>query len=223
MSTFRIPPLLRDALLLGGAASVFVAAAALGNARTKDLTSPPSSAGLRDVASFARIANPAQRSAALFTEAGKVIESPRCMNCHPRTRRPTQGDDMHPHNPPMFAGPEGRGMPGLACATCHGPDNVATLAAGIKSIPGDPHWGLAPTSMAWQGLPLAAICEQIKDPRRNGNRSLDQIWHHMAEDHLVGWAWRPGEGRRSAPGTQAQFGRIVRAWIDTGAHCPKLR
>jgi hypothetical protein len=43
----------------------------------------------------------------------------------------------------------------------------------------------------------------------------------MAEDHLVGWAWNPGDGRKPAPGTQAQFGALVQAWIDTGAKCPK--
>lgn len=43
----------------------------------------------------------------------------------------------------------------------------------------------------------------------------------MAHDHLVGWGWNPGEGRAPAPGTQAQFGELIQAWIDTGAKCPK--
>ncbi len=41
------------------------------------------------------------RSAALFVEMGKVIQSPRCLNCHPRTDSPTQGDAMVVHNPPV--------------------------------------------------------------------------------------------------------------------------
>jgi len=37
----------------------------------------------------------------------------------------------------------------------------------------------------------------------------------------VGWAWHPGEERSPAPGTQAQFGALIRAWISSGAHCPQ--
>jgi hypothetical protein len=42
----------------------------------------------------------------------------------------------------------------------------------------------------------------------------------MAKDELVGWGWAPGEGRDPVPGTQARFGEIIQAWIDTGAVCP---
>ena len=42
----------------------------------------------------------------------------------------------------------------------------------------------------------------------------------MSEDSLVGWAWAPGVGRTPAPGTQAEFGTLMRAWADSGAHCP---
>jgi cytochrome c553 len=184
-----------------------------------EATSPPS-ALLRDAATFASIREPEARSQALFTEAAKVIMNPRCMNCHPATRRPTQGDDMHPHEPPMFAGAADKGPAGLACASCHGNENVATFSSGIRSVPGNAHWSLAPASMAWQGLSLGDICRQVRDPRRNGGRDLEAIYHHMAEDHLVGWAWHPGEGRIPAPGTQKAFGQLIRTWIDTGAKCP---
>ena len=39
------------------------------------------------------------RSIALFREAGKVIQSPRCLNCHPVGDRPTQTDRLEPHRP----------------------------------------------------------------------------------------------------------------------------
>jgi hypothetical protein len=42
----------------------------------------------------------------------------------------------------------------------------------------------------------------------------------MAQDDLVGWGWNPGRGRAPAPGDQATFGGLIRAWIDTGAACP---
>jgi hypothetical protein len=92
--------------------------------------------------------------------------------------------------------------------------------ASYQSIPGHPRWGLAPIEMSWQGKAPAEICLQIKDPARNGGRSLALLQEHMAKDDLVGWAWHPGLGRRPAPGTQAEFGSIISAWIDTGAACP---
>ena len=74
--------------------------------------------------------------------------------------------------------------------------------------------------MAWQGKSLAQICEQIKDPKRNGGKTLAQIHEHMAHDSLVGWGWKPGGNREPAPGTQEQFGELIEAWIATGASCP---
>lgn len=64
-----------------------------------DVLQPPSS--------FASIADREARSVALFAEAAKAIQSPRCLNCHPVTRTPTQGDDLHAHVPPMDAGKQG--------------------------------------------------------------------------------------------------------------------
>jgi len=175
---------------------------------------------LKPVSAFSTITNEHERSVALFLEAAKVITHPRCINCHPVNRQPTQGDDLHAHMPPMYAGPSDRGMPGLPCASCHGRTNTATLASSVASIPGNPSWGLAPVSMAWQGKSLSEICEQLKDTNRNGGRSLSKIHEHTATDRLVGWAWHPGDGRAPAPGTQAQFGALIQAWISTGAQCP---
>ncbi|HYF88050.1 hypothetical protein [Azospirillum sp.] len=175
---------------------------------------------LKSVTAFQSIEDTRARSRALFHEAAKVITDPRCMNCHPASRQPTQGDDMHPHVPFMQAGLTGFGVNGLTCNTCHRTDNNTLLGSRVGSIPGSAHWLLAPESMSWQGLTLGAICRQIKDPTRNGGRSLAQIRQHMAEDHLVGWAWHPGEGRRPAPGSQAEFGALISAWIETGAECP---
>ncbi len=181
----------------------------------------PKPVALKTAASFQSIKDPAARSVALFQEAGKVIQSPRCLNCHPVQRAPTQGDNLHPHNPPMVAGDSGHGPAGMPCFSCHTAANVPTWGQDIKSIPGDPKWGLAPAEMAWQGKSLGAICGQIKNTATNGGRSLAEIHHHVAEDHLVGWAWNPGAGRVPAAGTQAQFGELIQAWIDTGAKCPK--
>jgi hypothetical protein len=90
----------------------------------------------------------------------------------------------------------------------------------LKSIPGNPAWHLAPIEMAWVGKSLGEICQQLKDPARNGGRDLSKIVEHMSHDSLVGWGWNPGEGREPAPGTQAEFGELIKAWVDTGAACP---
>jgi hypothetical protein len=183
---------------------------------------PGDASALRPVSAFDSILTRRDRSIALFIEAGKVFQSPRCLNCHPVTRAPTQGTDLHPHSPPAPGGEDGRGIPGLPCAACHHDDNVSvpTDSTTIRSIPGDPKWGLAPASMAWQGQSLSAICAQVKDPTRNGGRTLAAIQEHVSHDHLVGWAWHPGPGRQPAPDTQAAFGAIVQAWIASGAECP---
>jgi hypothetical protein len=175
---------------------------------------------LRAPADFAAIADPAARSAAIFQEAGKVIQSPRCLNCHPNGRVPTQGENLHTHVPYLDAASSGMGKPGIKCVACHQAANVRTPGLSIRSIPGHPHWHLAPASMAWQGKSLEEICVQIKDPARNGGFDLAKLHHHMADDPLVGWAWHPGEGRKPAPGTQQLFGQLIQAWIATGAACP---
>lgn len=128
---------------------------------------------------------------------------------------------MVQHVPPVQRGGEdGMGVPGMRCNTCHGNENVAYTVGG-GSIPGHQVWHLAPGSMAWEGVGLFGICQQIKDVERNGGRSLTELHEHNAEDGLVGWGWNPGPGREPAPGTQALFGALTKAWIDTGAHCPK--
>ena len=203
----------RLAALLAGAAGLVVTGAVA--------DTPATGGELRALADFDTIGDPRARSAAMFVEAGKVLQHPRCLNCHPVSRQPTQGEDLHAHQPPIHGGSHDHGVAGLPCDTCHGAANVPTLGHPIRSVPGSSHWGLAPVSMAWQGQSLAEICNQIKDPARNGGRSLAQIGEHMGRDPLVGWAWQPGEGRVPAPGTQQQFASLIEAWIATGGHCPE--
>lgn len=178
---------------------------------------------LKPASAFEGIADKSERAIALFEEAGKVIQHPRCVNCHPATDRPLQGIDMHPHQPPVTRGPSDIGMPGMMCSTCHGAENVPVVgqADTLKSIPGHPLWHVAPIEMAWEGKSLGQICEQIKDPARNGGKTMDEIVEHMAHDTLVGWGWNPGEGREPVPGTQDVFGELIARWAADGATCPK--
>lgn len=180
------------------------------------------SAPLRSPSSFSNIADPAARSKATFGEVAKVLTGPRCMNCHPAGDQPLQGSDHHVHRPEVKRGPENSGVPGLPCASCHTEHNfpLAIGEAGYQSIPGHQRWALAPIEMAWEGKSVGEICRQIKDPARNGGRDLPLLLDHLAHDDLVGWAWHPGAGREPAPGSQAQFGDLVKAWIESGAECP---
>lgn len=166
--------------------------------------------------SFAAIADADARSAAIFTELGKVLAHPRCVNCHPAGDHPRQGDRMRLHQPPVERGADGHGLPAMRCSICH---QSANFEPG--RIPGHPEWHLAPREMAWEGKTVAEICEQIKDPARNGGRKVEDLIDHIGKDTLVGWAWAPGFGRSPAPGTQAEAGALVEAWVRGGAVCPK--
>jgi len=165
--------------------------------------------------SFAAIGDTATRSTALFAELGKVLTHPRCVNCHPAGDRPRQGELGRLHQPPVERGVDGFGLAAMRCPICH---QAANFEPG--RVPGNPIWHLAPREMAWEGKTLGEICAQIKDPARNGGRSLEALVEHIGSDHLVGWAWAPGFGRRPAPGTQKEAGALVEAWAKTGAVCP---
>lgn len=155
----------------------------------------------------------AARSAAAFRKVAEVLRHPRCLNCHPAGNFPRQGDERRRHDMGVLRGADDHGVVGMRCATCHSDENV-------DQVPGAPQWGLAPLSMAWEGLDDRALADQLKDPARNGGKNLEQIYEHMAHDELVGWAWQPGGSRRPPPIDRPEFARLVREWIDHGAVSP---
>jgi hypothetical protein len=176
---------------------------------------PPPASALRSAEDFRGLPEP-DRSRALFAEINRVLSHPRCANCHPDGDSPLQAMDSHLHDPPVLRGPEDRGVVGMKCTGCHQEHNLE-----LARVPGAPGWHLAPIEMAWVGKSPHHICEQIKDPKRNGGKTLQQIHHHLAHDELVAWGWHPGHGREPAPGTQAELGVLTEAWIASGAHCPQ--
>src|SRR5207302_9892795 len=117
-----------------------------------------------------------------FVDVAKVLQSPRCMNCHPAGDRPLQTDAGKPHAQNISRASIAAGLP---CSTCHGARN--SEAIGIPGgPPGAPRWNLPPaeTPMVFQGKTPAALCAQLKDPEQNGHRSLAQIVDHVAPDPL---------------------------------------
>ncbi len=204
--------------ILGAASALALAAiagAAANSAPDKPVPKAPLANSLKPATAFSSIRNEKKRSLALFAEVGKVLQHPRCLNCHPAGERPTQSESMTPHMPLVVRGDAGMGAPGLYCVTCHHQKNFDPAG-----VPGNPKWQLAPPEMAWQGKTLGQICTQIKDKGRNGGREMADLIHHMAEDELVGWGWHPGGQRASAPGTQQEFGALFKAWAESGAYCP---
>ncbi len=195
-------------------AAAFTAAAAFSPAFAQSSGPEGAHQSLKAPADFASIGDKAARSRAMFSEIGKLVTHPQCVNCHPAGEHPLQGADHHEHEPPAW-------RDATNCAACHHDANFTLQeAASYQSIPGHPRWNLAPLSMAWQGKSLGDICRQIKDKDRNGGRDLAMLQEHIAKDDLVAWGWNPGPGREPAPGTQEQAGKLVQAWIDSGAECP---
>jgi hypothetical protein len=149
----------------------------------------------------------------------EVLQHPRCMNCHPSGDRPLVGDapEVHPQN--VQRGPEGRGLYAMRCDACHQTSNTP----GAHVPPGAPHWQLPHPDMplVFEGLSSGDLCRQMKDPKRNGNRTPEQILEHVASDPLVLWGWSPGEGRAPVPIPHDQLVTATRAWIEGGCDCPE--
>jgi hypothetical protein len=154
---------------------------------------------------------------AAFESLVPALRHPRCMNCHSIGDYPRQGDDSHPHTMQIRRGPDGFGVNAVNCSSCHQDHNLV----GLHMPPGAPGWHLpSPTMpMIWEGLSDHQLCELLRDPRQNGNRSVAQIVEHMTTP-LVLWGWHPGEGRTPIPMPQHEFLAKVREWAAKGAACP---
>lgn len=158
---------------------------------------------------------------AAFEVVRRVLQSPRCMNCHPAGDAPLQGDDSHVHPMHVVRGERGDGIPGLRCSTCHGvanpPDSYGPhLPPGVED-----GWSLPPPEMkmVFEGRTPRELCEQIKDQERNGGRDLAGVLEHLSTP-LVLWGWTPGFGRAPVPVPHADFIAAFKAWADSGAPCP---
>ena len=154
-----------------------------------------------------------------FLQVYKVFTSPRCQNCHPSGDAPLQGDDSHPHLQNVKRGKDGHGVYGMRCDTCHQSANLA----GDYMPPGNLKWALPPPEhkMVFVGRTPAQLCRQLKDPKQNGGRSLEQLFEHVSSDDLVGWGWDPGDGRTLPPLNRADTSAQMKVWIDGGAACPE--
>jgi hypothetical protein len=155
---------------------------------------------------------------AAFEKVARVLQSPRCMNCHPSGDRPLQTDKSRPHAMNISRASVAAGLP---CSTCHQEKNSEEVGV-PGGPPGAPHWGLPAADMplVFQGRSAHDLCEQLKDPARNGHRSFEQLLEHVTSDPLVLWGWNPGGKRTVPPLTHAEFVAAFATWVESDGACP---
>lgn len=178
------------------------------------------------LAAFAAIADddkaptfPAQAATpeAAFVDVARVLQSPRCLNCHPNGKAPLQGDHAAPHAMGITRDIE---RTGLTCQTCHREGAVSTDAHMPPAVKG---WRLPSEAapLVFQGRTPAALCKQLKDPAQNGNHDLAALVKHVSHDDLVLYGWNPGAGRTLPPLPHDVFVARFTQWVDAGAPCPE--
>lgn len=160
----------------------------------------------------------------------EVVSHPRCANCHvgedniPMWSGPSYGK-TRPHGMHINAGDDRIGATHLLCMTCH---------ITSKDFDTEPHaaprhgktWALAPAEFQWFGKSSAEVCEQLKDPDRNGGRkdhlALAEHLKHDAEVHgPVLWGWNPGGTREPAPYSLQAHVDDMLIWGVAGMPCPE--
>jgi len=202
-----VRPLLRSAFV--------TAALSIGCSHTS--TEAPAAGGAVPSAAVAP-ANPV----AAFETVRAVLQDPRCQNCHPATDRPLQTDQGWVHAMNIQRGPSGHGMAGAQCSTCHGEANPPA-SYGAHQPPGvSTDWHMPGPSMplVFVGRSPRELCEQLKDPARNGHLSLPGLVKHVSSDPLVLWGWAPGVGRRPVAVPHPEFVAAFKRWSDAGGPCP---
>ena len=162
----------------------------------------------------------AASNSADFDKMMQALTHPRCLNCHPSDHRPKQGIDQHPHYFGVSRGKTDHGFVATNCNTCHQKENND-----FSGVPGAPHWGLAPSTMNWEGLSKIEIATSMMDKSRNGGKSPNEILKHLTEDPLVLWAWEPGidvagNEREKPPISKEEYIAAVKGWFAGGAVIP---
>ena len=123
-----------------------------------------------------------------------------------------------PHGMNIVAGESRIGAEYVLCSTCH---------AYRETLNDMPHaapqvamnWQLPPAEAEWFGKSSVEICEQLRDPERNGDRGLLELASHLDHDLILHWAWNPGGGREPAPYSLQEHVNDVLAWGVAGFPC----
>lgn len=158
------------------------------------------------------------RTDSAFARVYPVFMHARCVNCHPAGDAPLQGDLGLVHAQNVRRGPDGKGLFAMKCSACHQESNTA----GLHMPPGNPNWHLPPADMpmVFERKSPRQLAEQLKDPKRNGGKTLAQLLMHVEKDGLVLGCWNPGDGRTKPPVSHADFAKAFREWVESGAPVP---
>lgn len=159
----------------------------------------------------------------------KVASHPRCANCHvgennvPMWSGPSYGK-ARPHGMNINAGKSRIGAETLPCMSCH--TTSKDIKTGLHMAPRfGIAWQLAPVEFEWFGKSSKEICDQLKDPARNGNREgyieiAEHLQHDAGLNGPVLWGWNPGGDREPAPFTLQDHVNDVLEWGVAGMPCP---
>lgn len=160
---------------------------------------------------------------AAFARVYEVASHPRCSNCHvgadnrPMWSGPSYGR-TRPHGMNINAGESRIGAETVMCSTCH------AERASLNDTPHAPPqvsmaWQLAPVEAEWFGKSATEVCNQLRDPDRNGGRTALEIAEHLDHDLILHWAWNPGGGREPAPYSLQEHVDDVLVWGVAGFPC----
>ena len=148
-----------------------------------------------------------------FGDIYAVATHPRCMNCHPNGDRPLHTDASVPHG---FNVTRFTPFKGMHCKTCHAASPIGQGVA--PAPPADPLWSLAPKQMVFENRTPKQLCEQLKDPEKNGGRGFIDTTAHIANDHLLMTSWH--SGRTPPPISHPELVKRFETWGKAGGPCP---
>jgi len=153
----------------------------------------------------------------------EVTSHPRCANCHvgadniPMWSGPSYGT-ARSHGMNINAGASRIGMEYLQCSACHAnretPNDMPHAAPQVAM-----NWQLPPVEAEWFGKSSVEICNQLRDPERNGGRDFNEIAGHLDHDLILHWAWAPGGTREPAPYSLQEHVNDILAWGVAGYPC----
>ena len=154
----------------------------------------------------------------------EVVSHPRCANCHtgpsdrPMWSGPSYGE-TRVHGMNIRAGESRIGAEFIPCRTCHVTSETASNDTPHSAPQVADAWRLAPVEAHWFGQSSDDICRQLRDPERNGGRTVEDLADHLDHDVILHWAWSPGGGREPAPYNLDIHIRDLRIWGNAGQPC----
>jgi hypothetical protein len=149
----------------------------------------------------------------------RVLQHPRCKNCHPAGDAPLQGEASLPHAQNVQRGPEGKGVYAMRCDACHQTHNQSDP----RLPPGGPNWHLPEPEvpLVFEGKSSSELARQLGDPERNGHLTREGLLEHVMHEPLVLWGWDPGPGRQPVTVPHEEFVAAMRGWIEAGCPVPE--